>query len=391
MSNPVMTTYNRQPIAFEYGEGSWLIDDRGERYLDALSGISVCNIGHANPKVAEAISHQAARLLHTSNLYQIPLQTELAEQLCDLSGLDSVFFCNSGAEANEAAIKICRKSANQRGMKEPVIIVMCGSFHGRTMATLSATGNDKVHEGFGPLLTGFHHVPYDQVEVLCELAKQDLEIIAVMLEPIQGEGGVVVPQPEYLKSIREICTENDWLMVLDEVQTGMCRTGKWFAFQHEQVRPDVMTLAKSLGNGVPIGACLANARAAEGMSAGSHGSTFGGNPLAARTALTVIEFMTVNKIAERVASLGNTMFSEFTQALAGISGISDIRGKGLMIGIQLDRDCVELVNLALEEKLLLNVTAGNVLRLLPPLTMTDEEKDLIISKVCALLKDYLTN
>jgi acetylornithine/N-succinyldiaminopimelate aminotransferase len=391
MSNPVMTTYNRQPIAFEYGEGSWLIDDRGERYLDALSGISVCNIGHANPKVAEAISHQAARLLHTSNLYQIPLQTELAEQLCDLSGLDSVFFCNSGAEANEAAIKICRKSANQRGMKEPVIIVMCGSFHGRTMATLSATGNDKVHEGFGPLLTGFHHVPYDQVEVLRELAKQDLEIIAVMLEPIQGEGGVVVPQPEYLKSIREICTENDWLMVLDEVQTGMCRTGKWFAFQHEQVRPDVMTLAKSLGNGVPIGACLANARAAEGMSAGSHGSTFGGNPLAARTALTVIEFMTVNKIAERVASLGNTMLSEFTQALAGISGISDIRGKGLMIGIQLDRDCVELVNLALEENLLLNVTAGNVLRLLPPLTMTDEEKDLIISKVCALLKDYLTN
>lgn len=386
-----MTTYNRQPIAFEYGEGSWLIDDRGERYLDALSGISVCNIGHANPKVAEAISHQAARLLHTSNLYQIPLQTELAEQLCDLSGLDSVFFCNSGAEANEAAIKICRKSANQRGMKEPVIIVMSGSFHGRTMATLSATGNDKVHEGFGPLLTGFHHVPYDQVEVLRELAKQDLEIIAVMLEPIQGEGGVVVPQPEYLKSIREICTENDWLMVLDEVQTGMCRTGKWFAFQHEQVRPDVMTLAKSLGNGVPIGACLANARAAEGMSAGSHGSTFGGNPLAARTALTVIEFMTVNKIAERVASLGNTMLSEFTQALAGISGISDIRGKGLMIGIQLDRDCVELVNLALEEKLLLNVTAGNVLRLLPPLTMTDEEKDLIISKVCALLKDYLTN
>ena len=386
-----MTTYNRQPIAFEYGEGSWLIDDRGERYLDALSGISVCNIGHANPKVAEAISHQAARLLHTSNLYQIPLQTELAEQLCDLSGLDSVFFCNSGAEANEAAIKICRKSANQRGMKEPVIIVMCGSFHGRTMATLSATGNDKVHEGFGPLLTGFHHVPYDQVGVLRELAKQDLEIIAVMLEPIQGEGGVVVPQPEYLKSIREICTENDWLMVLDEVQTGMCRTGKWFAFQHEQVRPDVMTLAKSLGNGVPIGACLANARAAEGMSAGSHGSTFGGNPLAARTALTVIEFMTVNKIAERVASLGNTMLSEFTQALAGISGISDIRGKGLMIGIQLDRDCVELVNLALEEKLLLNVTAGNVLRLLPPLTMTNEEKDLIISKVCALLKGYLTN
>ena len=391
MSNPVMTTYNRQPIAFEYGEGSWLIDDRGERYLDALSGISVCNIGHANPKVAEAISHQAARLLHTSNLYQIPLQTELAEQLCDLSGLDSVFFCNSGAEANEAAIKICRKSANQRGMKEPVIIVMCGSFHGRTMATLSATGNDKVHEGFGPLLTGFHHVPYDQVGVLRELAKQDLEIIAVMLEPIQGEGGVVVPQPEYLKSIREICTENDWLMVLDEVQTGMCRTGKWFAFQHEQVRPDVMTLAKSLGNGVPIGACLANARAVEGMSAGSHGSTFGGNPLAARTALTVIEFMTVNKIAERVASLGNTMLSEFTQALAGISGISDIRGKGLMIGIQLDRDCVELVNLALEEKLLLNVTAGNVLRLLPPLTMTNEEKDLIISKVCALLKGYLTN
>ena len=384
-----MSTYTRQPVAFESGEGSWLIAENGERYLDALSGISVCNIGHANPKITEAISHQAGHLLHTSNLYHIPLQAELAERLCELSGLDSVFFCNSGAEANEAAIKLCRKSANHLGMSEPIIVVMHDSFHGRTMATLSATGNDKVHEGFTPLVQGFYHIPYNNIDALRELSKQEREIIAVMLEPVQGEGGVVVPGPGYLRAVREICTENNWLMVLDEVQTGMCRTGKWFAWQHEDVGPDIMTLAKSLGNGVPIGACLANNKAAEAMKPGSHASTFGGNPLAARTALTVIEFMTANNLADRVCRLGDAMLSRFQAELGDIAAVTDIRGRGLMIGIELDRDCADLVAMALERKLLINVTAGNVIRLLPPLTMSDDEMDTIISCVCELVRSFV--
>lgn len=384
-----MPTYTRQPVAFASGEGSWLIDEKGERYLDALSGISVCNIGHANPIIAQAISDQASRLLHTSNLYEIPLQTKLAGRLCELSGLDRVFFCNSGAEANEAAIKLCRKSAHQRGMPNPVIVVMHGSFHGRTMATLSATGNAKVRDGFAPLLQGFHHVPYDNINVLRDLARQDIEIIAVMLEPIQGEGGVVVPSHGYLREVRELCTENNWLMVLDEIQTGMCRTGEWFACQHENVSPDIMTLAKSLGNGVPIGACIANEKASEPMLPGSHGSTFGGNPLSARTALVVVEFMTTNNIPLRVSSLGETMQSNIRKEMADLSGVMDIRGKGLMIGIELNRDCGELVSLALEKKLLINVTAGNVIRLLPPLTMTDEEMDIIVGTVCELVKVFV--
>ncbi len=383
-----MTTYNRLPVAFVSGEGSWLIDDKGDRYLDALSGISVCNIGHANPRVTEAISQQASLLLHTSNLYEIPLQDRLAEQLCELSGLDRVFFCNSGAEANEAAIKLCRKAAYQRGMKKPVIVAMQGSFHGRTMATLSATGNAKVHEGFSPLMSGFHHVPYDDAGALRELLGKGMEIVAVMLEPIQGEGGVVLPSDGYLKEVREICSENNWLMVLDEVQTGMCRTGKWFAFQHEGVSPDIMTLAKSLGNGIPIGACIANNRAAEVMVPGSHGSTFGGNPLAVRTGMAVIEFMKEHRLPARASKLGTIMLSRFQQELSELSAVKDIRGKGLMIGIKLDRDCTDLVKKALEKKLLINVTAANVIRLLPPLTMSEQELDMIVNKVCELVKTF---
>ena len=390
-----MTTYNRLPVAFASGEGSWLIDDKGERYLDALSGISVCNIGHANPKVTEAISQQASQLLHTSNLYEIPLQEQLAERLCELSGLDRVFFCNSGAEANEAAIKLCRKSAHQRGLTNPQIVVMQGSFHGRTLATLSATGNDKVQEGFAPLVQGFHHVPYADIDSLRELAREDLagqeqKIVAVMLEAIQGEGGVVLPSPGYIQAVREICSENNWLMVLDEIQTGMCRTGKWFACQHENVVPDIMTLAKSLGNGVPIGACIASDRAAEPMLPGSHGSTFGGNPLAARTALAVIEFMTENNLPERVTGLGEMMLSRFHKELGDLPAVMDIRGKGLMIGLQLDRDCAELVTEALERHLLINVTAGNVIRLLPPLTMSEEEMDIIVNNVCDLVETFVS-
>ncbi len=384
-----MTTYNRLPVAFESGQGSWLVDDKGERYLDALSGISVCNIGHANPKVTEAISRQAGRLIHTSNLYQIPLQTQLAQRLCELSGLDKVFFCNSGAEANEAAIKLCRKSAHQQGLTDPCIAVMHGSFHGRTLATLSATGNDKVHEGFAPLVRGFHHLPYDNTDALRELVKQDLEIVAVMLEPIQGEGGVVLPSPGYLRAVRDICTENNWLMVVDEIQTGMCRTGKWLACQHEHVSPDIITLAKSLGNGIPIGVCIANDKAAEAMIPGSHGSTFGGNPLASRAALAVIEYMTENRLPERVSRLGDVMLSRFQQELSAYSAVRDIRGKGLMIGLELDRDCTELVSHALQRNLLINVTAANVIRLLPPLTISEQDMDIIVSHVCELVKIFI--
>jgi acetylornithine/N-succinyldiaminopimelate aminotransferase len=389
MSNSIMTTYNRLPVAFVSGEGSWLIDDKGERYLDALSGISVCNIGHSNPKITATICEQAGRLMHTSNLYEVPLQAQLADRLIELSGLDQVFFCNSGAEANEAAIKLCRKSASQRGMTNPVIVVMQGSFHGRTMATLSATGNIKVHEGFSPLVQGFHHLPYDDLDALNELVDQNMEIVAVMLEPIQGEGGVVIPSEGYLRAVREICTKNNWLMVIDEIQTGMCRTGLWFACQHENVSPDIMTLAKSLGNGVPIGACIANTGTAEAMNPGSHGSTFGGNPLAASTALAVIEYMTENHLPERVSYLGEMMLSRFRKELGGLAEVVNIRGKGLMIGIQLDRDCVELVKLALERKLLINVTAANVIRLLPPLTMSEEEMDIIVNNVSELIINFV--
>ncbi len=384
-----MSTYNRQAVAFESGEGSWLIAENGDRYLDALSGISVCNIGHANPVITKAISHQAANLLHTSNLYRIPLQEKLAECLCELSGLDRVFFCNSGAEANEAAIKLCRKAANHQGLNNPLVVVMDDSFHGRTMATLSATGNSKVHAGFSPLVQGFYHIPYNSIGALRDLSRQDLEIVAVMLEPIQGEGGVVVPDPGYLQAVREICTENNWLMVLDEVQTGMCRTGRWFAWQHEDIYPDIMTLAKSLGNGMPIGACLATAKAAEVMVPGSHGSTFGGNPLAARTALEVIQFMKTHNLPDRVQELGEVMLSRLRTELDDIPAVTDIRGVGLMIGIQLDRECVDLVALALEKKLLINVTAGNVIRLLPPLTMNEDEMDIIVTSVSELVKSFI--
>ena len=384
-----MSTYNRQAIAFESGQGSWLIAENGERYLDALSGISVCNIGHANAELGEAIRDQAGRLLHTSNLYRIPLQEQLAERLCDLSGMEKVFFCNSGAEANEAAIKICRKRANERKLENAVVVVMNGSFHGRTMATLSATGNVKVQEGFLPLLEGFHHVPYNDIEELRNLAEGKVQVVAVMLEPVQGEGGVVIPDPGYLQAVRQICDENDWLMVADEVQTGMCRTGEWFACQHENVVPDIMTLAKSLGNGVPIGACLARGEAAAILSPGTHGSTFGGNPLAARAALEVIDFMSRHKLAKRSTVLGRRLSDRIARELEGIDAVLDIRSKGLMLGIQLDRDCAELVQRALDDKLLINVTAQKVIRLLPPLTMDEEEMEILVTTLCKLVKDFV--
>lgn len=388
MSQSVMSTYQRMDVGFVSGQGPWLVDERGERYLDALSGIAVCGLGHAHPRIAQVVAEQAARLVHTSNLYRIPLQEKLAQRLTGIAGLERAFFCNSGAEANEAAIKICRKFAHQKRLENPVIVVMDGGFHGRTLSTLSATGNPKAREGFAPLVAGFHCIPYDDVQALLDLEGGPEQIVAVMLEPVQGENGVVAPRPGYLQALRTICDRNGWLLVLDEVQTGLCRTGAWFAYQHENIRPDIATLAKSLGNGLPIGACLAAGTAADLFTPGSHGSTFGGNPLASAAALTVIELMDEQKLAARAAELGTIMLARFKAELGGLKEVIEVRGKGLMIGIELARPCAELVARSLERRLLINVAAEKVVRLLPPLIISDAEMNEIVDVVCALIKDF---
>ncbi len=382
-----MSSYQPLPVAFEHGSGVWLTDQDGQQYLDALSGIAVCGLGHTHPEVAQAIADQAGKLSHTSNLYHIPLQEELAVRLTSVAGMDKVFFANSGAEANEAAIKIARLYGHQKGIDHPVIITATGSFHGRTMATLSATGNPKVQDGFTPLVEKFIHVPYNDIEALNSIT--DENVVAVMLEPIQGEGGIIIPDEGYLKSVREICDQNNWLLILDEIQTGMCRTGEWFAFQHENITPDVMTLAKALGNGMPIGACLANGAAAELIQPGSHGSTFGGNPLASRAGLTVIDVLSKQKLHENAAKLGIQMLESFQEGFRGIKGVVSVRGKGLMLGIELDKDCAQLVNMALEKHILINVTSGKVIRLLPPLIIDVEIAQQIVEKVIHLVKAFL--
>ncbi len=389
MSSALMSNYQPLSIEFIKGSGAWLTDAQGERYLDALSGIAVCGLGHAHAAVQEAIADQAAKLIHTSNLYRIPLQEKLAEKLVQHSGMEKVFFGNSGAEANEAAIKLARLYASNKNIADPVIVVMEKSFHGRTLATLSATGNAKVHKGFDPLVEGFRHIPYNDIDALNALKNENLNIVAVMVEPILGEGGVVIPDLGYLKAIRTFCDEQDCLMMVDEIQTGMCRTGKWFAFQHEDIMPDVLTLAKALGNGVPIGACVARGEAANLFQPGNHGSTFGGNPLASRAALAVIDTLEGDELAQRAEVLGNRLLDGFKQALKDVQGIKEIRGVGLMLAIELEVDAPDLVALALKEKLLINVTAGNVIRLLPVLVMSDSEADQIVSTLSKLLKAYL--
>ena len=383
-----MKNYNPLPVSFVKGEGSWLIDDRGERYLDALGGIAVCALGHSHPSLSEVISEQAASLMHTSNIYRIASQEELAKKLVIHSGMSNVFFCNSGAEANEAAIKLARLYASKRKISNPHIVVMENSFHGRTMATLSATGSKRVHQGFAPLVPGFKHVPYNNIEVLKSTVDAEKNIVAVMIEPIQGEGGIIVPDKDYLKKIRSICDENNLLMIVDEVQTGMCRTGKWFAFQHENILPDIITIAKALGNGVPIGACLARGESSKLFQPGSHGSTFGGSPFVSSIALKVIDILEKHKMDEYAAKLGSYLIDKFKKSLEGTQGIVDIRGKGLMIGIELEKDCPNLVEKALENKLLINVTSGKVIRLLPPLIMNEKEADQVVSILTSILKKY---
>ena len=385
----LMSTYAPMDVCFEHGEGALLYDTDGKEYLDALAGIAVCGLGHAHPHVTAAICRQAEKLLHTSNLYTVAKQQKLADALCRVSGMDRVFFSNSGAEANEAAIKIARKYGHSLGIKLPTIIVLENSFHGRTMATLSATGNRKVQAGFEPLVQGFVRAPYNDIEAISNIARNNKDIVAIMVEPIQGEGGIRIPADNYLNQLRALCDEHQWLLILDEIQTGMARTGEWFAFQHNGIKPDVMTLAKSLGNGVPIGACLALEATASLMKPGSHGSTFGGNPLACAAALAVIEAIEKDGLLQNAKTQGEYLLAQLKAQLDNIEGVNEIRGKGLMIGIELDRPCSELVVQALQKGLLFSVQASNTIRLLPPLIFNQQQCDTVVEIVSALVINHL--
>lgn len=391
MNDVLMSTYARLPVTFEKGDGIWLWDTEGKQYLDALSGIAVCSLGHAHPAVTEALCQQASQLVHTSNIYGIQHQQTLGDKLTALSGMDKVFFSNSGAEANEAAIKIARLYGHSKDIGQPTIVVMDGSFHGRTLATLSATGNRKVQAGFEPLVSGFLRVPYNDLDAIEAVAKNNQNVVAILVEPIQGEGGIQIPDDDYLPGIRKLCDDNHWLMMLDEIQTGMCRSGHWFAHQKfaDQARPDVMTLAKALGNGVPIGACLARGTAAELFHPGHHGSTYGGNPLVCRAALAVMDTMQQDALDTRAAQLGEKLLQGFQTTLSALEGVTEIRGQGLLLAIELDRPCGELVKLALDAGLLINVTASQVIRLLPPLIMSDDQADQLIGELSQLVSDFL--
>ena len=387
----LMNTYNRQPVTFVRGEGAFLWDTEGKRYLDAIMGVAVCGLGHAQADIAEAICDQARTLIHTSNIYGIAWQERLADRLTAISGMDKVFFCNSGAEANEAAIKLARLHGHRKGLSDPHIVVMESSFHGRTLATLSATGNRKVQAGFEPLVSGFVRVPYGDLEKLRQVAAHDRNIVAILVEPVQGEGGIRVPPASFLQGIRELCDAHGWLMMVDEVQTGIGRTGAWFGFQHAGITPDVMSLAKGLGNGVPIGACLAAGAAAEVFRPGNHGSTFGGNPLMCRVAHTVLEVIERDGLLVRAAELGQRIQNGLRARLQDVPGVLEVRGLGLMIGIQLDRPCNALVGQALQHGLLINVTADSVVRLLPALVMTDEQTETLIATLAELITAFLAD
>lgn len=389
MSSTLMPNYARLPVTFVKGEGAWLWDTQGTRYLDALSGIAVCGLGHAHPAITTAICEQASQLLHTSNIYGIAHQQTLADTLVRITGMETVFFGNSGAEANEAALKIARLYGHHQNIEKPTVIVTEGSFHGRTLATLTATGNPKIQAGFAPLVEGFIRVPYNDVEAIAEVAKHHPEVVAVLVEPVTGEGGITIPNDDYLVKLRELCDRHQWLLMLDEIQTGMGRTGQWCAYQHTDILPDVVTLAKGLGNGVPIGACLARDKAAEIFQPGTHGSTFGGNPLVCRVALAVIDTIEQNNLLQRTQALGQHFYQGFSKALDGVIGVQDIRVKGLMIGIELEKPCRQLVTEALKQQLLINVTAERIIRLLPPLILTDSQADDIIALVSQLIREFL--
>lgn len=390
MSN-LMNTYSRLPVTFVKGEGVWLWDDRGERYLDALAGVAVCGLGHCHPRLTKAICEQAGMLIHTSNLYHIEKQERLADRLIELSGMDNAFFCNSGAEANEAAIKLARLHGHNQGISLPTIIVMERSFHGRTMATLTASGNRKVQAGFEPLLSGFVRVPYNNMDAIAQVAANNKDVVAVLVEPFQGEGGVNIPEAHYLQELRHLCNQNGWLLMLDEVQSGIGRSGKWFAFQHSGIMPDVVTLAKGLGGGVPIGACLAKGTAAEVFKPGNHASTFGGNPLVCAAAIEALKVIAEENLLDHATKLGDFMRDRLKKQLADVTGVVQVRGQGLIIGVELSVPCGELVKRALEKKLLINVTSDKVIRLLPAFVMQQSEAEQVVDITCLLIKEFLNN
>ena len=385
----VMNTYARQPVAFVRGEGVWLWDDTGRKYLDALAGIAVSTLGHAHPKLVRALADQAARVLHTSNLFRIPVQELAADRIAEITGLEEVFFCNSGCEANEAAIKIARRYGHDRGVQEPTIVVMENSFHGRTLATLSATGSRKVQAGFEPLVSGFVRAPYNDLGAVQRIAEINRNVVAVLVEPIQGEGGINVSSMEYLRGLRELCDRHEWLLMLDEVQCGLGRTGQWFVYQHAGIVPDVVPLAKGLGSGVPVGACVAGGRGAGVLKPGNHGSTFGGNPLACTAVVTTIDAMREQGLLQNAARVGQVMREALAAAFAGVPGVVEIRGMGMMIGVQLDRPCGELVRAALDAGLVINVTADSVVRMLPPLVMSEAEGREAVARLAPLVKSFL--
>ena len=385
----VMNTYARLPVAFVRGQGVWLYDEAGKQYLDALAGIAVNTLGHAHPRLVHALTEQIGRIIHTSNLYQIPLQEQAADRIAAITGLDEVFFCNSGLEANEAAIKVARKYGHDRGVAEPAIIVMEKAFHGRSLATLSASGSRKVQAGFEPLVQGFVRVPLNDLDAVRQVAERNKNVVAVFIEPIQGEGGINVSRMEYLRGLKEICDRNEWLFMSDEVQCGLGRTGKWFVYQHAGIEPDVVPLAKGLASGVPVGACVVGRRAKGVFKPGNHGSTFGGNPLAMCGVVTTLDTMKEEDLLANALAVGDAIRGGLAAALKGVAGVAEVRGMGLMIGVELDRPCGEIVKTALERGLVTNVTAENVIRILPPLIMTADEGRQVVERLAPIVREFL--
>jgi len=385
----VMNTYARQPVAFARGQGVWLWDEAGKKYLDALAGIAVNTLGHNHPRLVRALSEQIARVIHTSNLFRVPVQEAAADRVAEITGLDEVFFCNSGLEANECALKIARKYGHDRGVAEPAIIVMEKAFHGRSIATLSATGSRKVQAGFEPLVQGFVRVPLNDLEAVRQVAAHNRNVVAVFIEPIQGEGGINVARLEYLRGLKEICDRHEWLFMSDEVQCGLGRTGKWFVYQLAGFMPDVVPLAKGLGSGVPVGACVTGGRAKGVFKPGNHGSTFGGNPLAMTAVVTTIDTMREEGLLANAVKVGDAIREGLAAALAGVGGVTEVRGRGMMIGLELNRPCGEIVARALEAGLVLNVTADNVIRLLPALVMSEAEGREVVERLVPLVREFL--
>jgi len=384
----LMNTYGRLPVTFEHGEGVWLFDTDGKRYLDALSGVAVNALGHGHRELVSAIQQQAAKLIHTSNIYGVQRQTELADALCRISGMQKVFFCNSGAEANEAAIKLARLFGHKKNVDRPTIIVMEQSFHGRTMATLTASGSRKIQAGFEPLVAGFTRAPFGDIEAVRTIGRNNPDVVAILVEPVQGESGIHIPPAGFLKQLRELCDQRGWLLMLDEVQTGNGRTGTYFAYQREDLLPDIVTTAKGLGGGMPIGACLAYGEAAELFQPGNHGSTFGGNPLACAAGLAVVRAIESEELCANAAHEGEYLLAQLKQRLSAIAGVKEIRGAGLMLGIELTKPCAELVKQALAHGLLINVTNDKVVRLLPPLIWRREHSDQLLNILCPLVEAF---